>query len=86
MQPVTLTLNDKNQIADVDFVQWIMNEIEDKAFTRADVAKTYAILIQKRHKEWSPINEAITKRWSPAALKWIKEEAWKQVGRQCPQS
>jgi hypothetical protein len=78
-QPVTVTLNDEGQIANVDFVQWIRNEIEDKAFTRADVAKTYAILIQKGHKEFGEINQAVLARWSPAALKWIKEQAWKIV-------
>jgi hypothetical protein len=79
MKPITLILNDDNQIADVDFVQWIMNEIEDKVFTRADVAQTYAILIKRGHRDWKPINEAIMKRWSPAALKWIKEQAWKKT-------
>jgi hypothetical protein len=79
MQPVTLTLNDEGKISDVDFAQWIMNEIEDKVYTRADVAKTYAILIQKGHENWAPINQAIMKRWSKSALLWIKTEAWKQV-------
>ena len=79
MQPVTLILNDEGHISSVDFVQWIMNEIEDKAFTRKDVAATYAILIQKGHQEWTTINKAILNRWSSAALKWIKEQAWKQA-------
>jgi hypothetical protein len=79
MQPVTLTLNDKNEIADVDFVQWIMNEIEDKVMTRKVVAHTYAILIQKGHQDFKPINEAILKRWSLSGLKWIKERAWKEI-------
>ena len=79
MQPVTLTLNDEGKISSVDFVQWIMNEIEDKAFTRKDVAATYAILIQKGQQEWTAINRAIIGRWSPAVLKWIKEQAWRRA-------
>lgn len=79
MEPVTITLNDDHKIVDCDFAQWIMNEIGDKAFTRADVAKTYAILIQKGHQDWRPINEAILKRWSRSGFKWIKEQAWKFV-------
>lgn len=77
MEPVTLTLNSTGGIADVDFVQWIMNEIEDKKMTRKDVAQTYAILIQKGHKEFLSINEAILRRWSPSGFRWIKEQAWK---------
>lgn len=79
MEPVTLTINDEGQINDVDFAAWIMNEIEDKAYTRNDVARTYAILISKGHKDWTPINQAIMQRWSKSALLWIKIEAWKQV-------
>lgn len=79
MKIIDVTLNDKGKIVNCDFVAWIMNEIEDKAFTRNDVAHTYAILIQKGHQEWRSINEAILKRWSPAGLRWIKEQAWKQV-------
>jgi hypothetical protein len=77
MEPITLTLNDKSEIANVDFVQWIMNEIEDKKMTRKDVAHTYSILMAKGHQGFTTINEAIIKRWSPAALRWIKETAWK---------
>lgn len=79
MDAVTITLSGAGQIQDVDFAAWIMNEIEDKAFTRKDVAKTYAILIQKGHQNWTPINEAILKRWSKSGFLWIKTEAWKQV-------
>ena len=81
MEPVTLKMNAEGQIADCDFVQWIMNEIEDKAYTRADVAKTYSILLQKATPlaTFVRINEAIIKRWSPSALRWIKEQAWKKT-------
>ena len=79
MQPVTLTVSDAGKITNVDFVQWVMNEIEDTAFTRADVAKTYAILIDKGHRDFTEINKAILKRWSPAGFKWIKEQAWEQL-------
>jgi hypothetical protein len=79
MEIVTLTLNENGKIVDVDFVARIMNEIAEKVYTRKDVAKTYAILIQKGHNDWAPINQAIMKRWSKSGLLWIKTEAWKQV-------
>jgi hypothetical protein len=78
-EPITLTINDAGKITDVDFVAWIMNEIEGKVYTRAAVAKTYAILIQKGHRDFLQINTAIKKRWSMSALLWIKTEAWKQL-------
>lgn len=77
--PVTITMGKDGGIADVDFVQWILNEIEDKAFKRQQVADTYAILIRKGHKEFREINEAILKRWSMSGLLWIKTQAWKRL-------
>lgn len=86
MNPVTITLNDQGKIQSVDFVQWIMNEISDKAFTRSHVADTYAILIQKAMSEKGinsfdivKINTAIIERWSPSGLQWIKTQAWKKA-------
>ncbi|HEX2879870.1 MAG TPA: hypothetical protein VHO25_10100 [Polyangiaceae bacterium] len=81
-EPITITVNDAGKIADVDFVQWIMNEIEDRVYTRADVAKTYAILIQKGHTEFLEINRAIIARWSPSALGWIKERAYRSIQKE----
>lgn len=80
MRVIDITIGDKGEIQNVDFVAWIMNEIEGKEFTRKDVAKTYAILIQKGHKNFVDINQAIMNRWSRNALLWIKTEAWKQIG------
>jgi hypothetical protein len=82
-QPVTITLNSEGEIADVDFVQWALNEIADKAFNRQQVADTYAILLQKgaATDDIRRINEAILNRWSPSGLRWIKEQSWKQVNR-----
>jgi hypothetical protein len=79
MEIISLKLDDAGKIANVDFVAWIFNEIEDSVYTRKDVARTYAILIQKGHKDWSAINTAIMKRWSKSGLLWIKTEAWKQI-------
>ena len=79
MRVIDITIGDKGKIQDVDFVAWILNEIEGEGFTRKDVAATYAILIQKGQQEWSEINKAIIKRWSKSALLWIKAEAWKIV-------
>lgn len=81
MEAVTVTLNDDGKIEDVDFVAWIMNEIADKVFTRKDVAATYSILLQKETptETLAKVNRAIIDRWSPAALRWVKEQAWKQA-------
>lgn len=81
-KPVTVTLNKVGGIKDVDFVQWIMNEIADKNFTRKEVAHTYAILIDKDHKDFAEINTAILNRWSRAGLQWIKTQAWKRLNQQ----
>lgn len=76
---VDITIDNDGNIKDVNFVQWIMTEINDHAFKRAQVADTYAILIKKGHKDFAEINTAILKRWSPSGLLWIKTEAWKQI-------
>ena len=79
LSPVTIILGNDGLIKDVDFVQWIMNEILDPAFTRRDVARTYAILISKGHREFKGINGAIVERWSMSGLQWIKKQAWKEL-------
>jgi hypothetical protein len=79
MRLIDLKISDKGRIWSVDWVAWIMNEIEGKQFTRKDVAKTYAILIQCGHKDWTVINEAIIKRWSGSGWQWIKTQAWKRL-------
>jgi hypothetical protein len=44
---------------------------------RKDVAQTYALAIRSSESvDWSKVNTAIINRWSPYALKWIKEQAW----------
>lgn len=86
MRIIDVTISDEGEIQDVDFVAWIMSEIDEKAYTRADVAKTYAILIQKGHKDFGEINTAIKKRWSMSALLWIKTQAWKQINNSGVQS
>lgn len=79
MEIIDITISDEGEIQSIDWVAWIMNELETKGCTRADVAKTYAILIQKGHKDWALINEAIMKRWSKSALLWIKVQARKEI-------
>ena len=55
----------------------ILGEIEDRAFTRDNVAKTYAFCIRQRHEvDFDIVNRAILKRWSPAGLLYIKKRAW----------
>lgn len=84
MRVINVTISDKGQIHNVDFVAWIMNEIEGKEFTRKDVALTYAILLQKNTQIETlvEVNKAIIKRWSPSGFKWIKEQAWKIVNKE----
>lgn len=79
MQIIDIPISNEGKIQNVDFVAWIMNEIEGEEFTRKDVARTYAILIEKSHREWAPINHAIISRWGKSALLWIKREAWKHL-------
>lgn len=79
MNPVTITITDAGQFVDVDFRQWIMNEIEDKAFDEDAVAHTYSILIAKGFQDVGEINRAIINRWSKTALLRIKRKAWKRL-------
>ena len=76
---VTVTLNDAGKITDVNFVEWIMHELDDRVYTQQHVAKTYAILIQKgcSVEQWKDINIAIINRWSVAGLLRIKTMAWR---------
>ena len=55
----------------------ILSEIGDKAFTRDNVAATYAWCIRQRHEvDFPRVNRAIRDRWSTAALVYIKKRAW----------
>ncbi len=59
----------------------LMMEIENKAFTRRDVAKTYRLaIVSSNPTDWEQVNAAIVKRWSPSALLFIKRLAWSQKG------
>lgn len=88
MRVINVTIGNEGQIKNVDFVAWIFNEIEDKVYTRADVAKTYSILLQKNtaKETFVEINKAIIKRWSPSGLRWIKEQAWKIARQEAAQN
>ena len=58
----------------------ILDEIADSRMKREDIAQTYAFVIRQlpaNDPRWREINHAILDRWSMAALKWIKERAWK---------
>lgn len=82
MPIVDITIGNDGSIKKVDWVAWLMNELELPACTRKNVAKTYSYLLRQGHKEWAAINRAIIKRWSPSALRWIKEQAWKLVEKE----
>ena len=57
----------------------LMEEIANPAMKRRDVALTYGLALRGDHSrvDWPEVNRAIVDRWSIAALKWIKDFAWK---------
>ena len=60
----------------------ILEEIADKAFTRDNIAQTYAFCIESispENPDFTKINHAIVERWSTNALIYIKEKAWKLI-------
>lgn len=58
----------------------LLREIADEQMTRKDVALTYAFAIcQADVVDFHVVNQAIIDRWSMAALKYIKERAWKLI-------
>ena len=57
--------------------QQLLEEIANPKMYRLDVARTYALAIKSTEDvDWYKANEAIVARWSPYALRWIKEKAW----------
>lgn len=57
--------------------QVILREITKENLTRDSVALTYAFCIRQRQQvDFPTINRAIIKRWSGAALEYIKRKAW----------
>jgi hypothetical protein len=58
----------------------LLRDIADKKMTRKDVALAYAFAIRQAGEvDFRIVNRAIVDRWSPAALTFIKERAWKLV-------
>lgn len=61
----------------------ILREIADPRMTRDDIALTYAFAIRQHGRtstnefDYARVNQAIIDRWSLAALKYIKEKAWR---------
>lgn len=81
MESITINVNDSGKIQAVDWQQWILNEIDTKAYTRDDVAQTYSYLLilkrsQGKEADWRTINKAISARW-PMGLGYIKTKAWR---------
>jgi len=68
----------------VDVQGQLEREIADKRMKRYDVALTYAFGIRDEPDsiDWPKINRLIIERWSPYALRWIKETAWRKVQEQ----
>jgi hypothetical protein len=72
----------------MDVENVLLREIADKRMTRDDVALTYAFAIRQQGQwsgdevDYAKVNRAIMERWSMAALKYIKEKAWRLVAAQ----
>ncbi len=65
----------------VDPQRIVLIEIADRRMTRDDIALTYAYCLRQGETDRiAEINQAILARWSMAALKYIKTEAWKKLG------
>ena len=55
----------------------LLGEIADPKMTRRDVALTYRLALKTQDRvDWPKVNEAIVRRWSVAALKYIRAFAW----------
>lgn len=65
----------------VDVQGQLEREIADERMKRDDVALTYAFGIRDCPDEvdWPKVNRLIIDRWSIAALRYIKEQAWREV-------
>lgn len=64
----------------VDVQGALEREIADRRMTRDDVALTYAFgLAQPGEVDWPAVNQLILDRWSMAALRYIKDKAWRYV-------
>ncbi len=62
----------------------ILDEIANPKMTRDGVALTYAFCLRQRppgHVSFRDINRAIMERWSPHALDYIKQRAWKMYAK-----
>lgn len=63
----------------------LLREIADKRMTRDDVKLTYAFAIRQADEvDFAKVNAAIIDRWSMAALRYVKEGAWRLVDEQRP--
>jgi hypothetical protein len=59
----------------------LLREVAEPLFKRRDIAETYrlAMMAERDNDEvidWAKVDRAILARWSPAGLRWIKEQAW----------
>ncbi len=60
----------------------LLRDIADKRMTRDDIILTYALALRTMGEvDWPKVNHAIIDRWSIAALRYIKDGAWRLVRR-----
>ena len=58
----------------------ILEEIENRKFTQAAIATTYALaIVSPETIAWDDVNQAIIARWSFRGLERIKAMAWANV-------
>jgi len=58
----------------------LLAEIADSRMKRNDIATSYAMALCSSERDsidWSKVNHAIIDRWSIAALRYIKDRAWR---------
>lgn len=77
---VAITVNDNGDILSVDWEAFLLQELENPT-KRDDIAETYSYILRTKGTRWDyrKVNQAIIDKWSPTALKYIKEKAWKLV-------
>lgn len=69
------------QVDLVDPKGTLLREIADKRMKRDDVALSYAFALRQpqdmTQEDFAEVNHAIMDRWSIAALRYIKDKAWR---------
>lgn len=69
----------ENELSHTITTNALLAEIARKTSTRDDVATLYRLVMSAPLKtDWTAVHHAIILRWSRSALKYIKQQAWKE--------